>query len=221
MTFNLSDFGFISSLVFKFIVWFSFLALNISLEPNTDKIASIMPSATIFQISLSKIITAKIPKRAVIAYNITTACLWESPASISLWCIWPLSACIIDLWCASLLQIAKSVSNIGSPSITTGNTIVITVYVLARPIIESVAKTNPKKFEPASPIKVLAGLKLYGKNPINPPSSAATKTIAISLAPFKIKITSNDNVEIAETPVARPSNPSIKFIAFVTPTSQK
>ena len=38
----------------------------------------------IFQISLSKIITARIPRNAVTPYNTRTACFCESPASINL-----------------------------------------------------------------------------------------------------------------------------------------
>ena len=80
---------------------------------------------------------------------------------------------------------------------------------------------KPKKLDPISPINVLAGLKLNGKNPIIPPRSATTKRIASSLAPFNIKTTVNDKAEIAETPPARPSKPSIKLSALVTPIIQK
>ena len=57
-------------------------------------------------------------------------------------------------------SIANKVSKIGNPKIITGRTIAIKVYVFANPNMEIVASTNPKKFEPESPIKVLAGLKL-------------------------------------------------------------
>ena len=50
---------------------------------------------------------------------------------------------------------------------------------MAIPIIEITAKQYPKKFEPVSPIKVLAGLKLNGKNPTNAPAKAVIKIIEI------------------------------------------
>ena len=70
----------------------------------------------------------------------------------------------------------------------TGRITVIKVYVFAIPIIETVARTKPKKLEPVSPINVLAGLKLYGKNPISPPNKATVRISGSSLDPFNIKI---------------------------------
>ena len=89
------------------------------------------------------------------------------------------------------------------------------------PSIDIVASIKPKKFEPESPINVLAGLKLYGKNPISPPSNATVSIYTEGVAPFNIKIINIENVEIAETQVASPSSPSIKLSAFVTPIIQQ
>ena len=95
------------------------------------------------------------------------------------------------------------------------------VYVFATPKIDITASENPKKFEPVSPINVLAGLKLYGKNPEIAPPNAVISTIAITGEPFNVNIISNDIQEIKLIPEDNPSSPSIKLIAFVTPTIQQ
>ena len=76
---------------------------------------------------------------------------------------------------------------------------------------------NPKKLEPVSPIKVLAGLKLYGRNPTNAPANAVIKTMDITGAPLREKIINKDKHEIRVIPEDSPSNPSIKLIALVIP----
>lgn len=43
---------------------------------------------------------------------------------------------------------------------------------------------NPKKLEPVSPIKVLAGAKLNGKNPTKAPAKAVINKMAISGDPI-------------------------------------
>ena len=86
--------------------------------------------------------------------------------------------------------------------------------------IDIIDKQYPKKFDPVSPIKVFAGLKLYGKNPHKAPPKAVIKTIDINGEPFNAKIISKDIQEIIEIPVDNPSKPSIKFNALVIPTIQ-
>ena len=76
------------------------------------------------------------------------------------------------------------------------------------------------KFEPVSPIKVLAGLKLKGKKPSNEPARAVANIIDITGDEFNININIRQIDEIKETPDERPSNPSNRFIAFVIPTIQ-
>lgn len=86
--------------------------------------------------------------------------------------------------------------------------------------MEIMASENPKKLEPTSPINVLAGLKLNGKNPtIAPPNAVISKT-AISGDLFKVKIISSDIHEISVMPDDKPSKPSIKLIALVMPIIQ-
>ena len=86
--------------------------------------------------------------------------------------------------------------------------------------MEITAKLYPKKLEPVSPIKVLAGLKLNGKNPVNAPANAVTNKTAMSGESFKAKIIIKDKHEINEIPEDKPSKPSIKLIALVIPIIQ-
>ena len=89
---------------------------------------------------------------------------------------------------------------------------------MAIPIIEIIDKQYPKKLEPVSPINVLAGLKLYGKNPTKAPDKAVINITHINGEPFNENIINKEIHEIKVIPVESPSSPSIKFIAFVTPT---
>lgn len=92
------------------------------------------------------------------------------------------------------------------------------MYVFATPKIDITANENPKKLDPVSPINVLAGLKLNGKNPTIEPASAVINNIAIKGEAFKVNIINSEKHEIRVIPEDNPSNPSIKFIAFVIPT---
>lgn len=91
------------------------------------------------------------------------------------------------------------------------------MFLLLRKI-EIIDKENPKKLEPVSPIKVLAGLKLNGKNPTIDPPNAVINRIAISGDLFNVNIINNETHEINVIPEDSPSNPSIKLMAFVIPT---
>ena len=81
--------------------------------------------------------------------------------------------------------------------------------------IEITDKEYPRKLEPVSPMKVLAGLKLNGINPSNAPARAVTSMILIKGDPFKAKIISKETQEIIDIPEDKPSRPSIKLIAFI------
>ena len=81
-------------------------------------------------------------------------------------------------------------------------------------------KQNPTKLDPVSPINVLAGLKLYGKNPHKEPHSAVIKIIDINAEPLSENTIKREMQEIIAIPVDNPSSPSIRFIAFVNPTIQ-
>ena len=66
-----------------------------------------------------------------------------------------------------LVKVTSMVSNIGTAKINDGTKMVKirpeTSFCV--PIKASAANTNPKKRLPQSPMKILAGLKLYLKNP--------------------------------------------------------
>ena len=87
--------------------------------------------------------------------------------------------------------------------------------------MDTTAIVNPKKFEPVSPIKVLAGLKLNGKNPVIAPANAVINTMAIIGEPFNAKMIKSEIAEIIVIPEESPSNPSIRLIALVIPTIHK
>lgn len=117
-----------------------------------------------------------------------------------------------------LLIIAHNVSKIGKPNAISGNTITTAVYVLAIPRIDIIDSENPKKLEPVSPINVFAGAKLNGKNPTKAPANAVINKIDTNGDPFNTNIINREIADIIEIPEDNPSNPSIKLIAFVTPT---
>ena len=83
------------------------------------------------------------------------------------------------------------------------------------------ANENPKKLDPVSPIKVLAGLKLNGKNPTIAPPNAAIKSTAIKGDLLSVKIINKEKQEIKVIPEDNPSKPSIKLMALVTPIIQQ
>ena len=82
-----------------------------------------------------------------------------------------------DVFLATLLIIAQSTSKIGSPNTNIGSAITTAVYVFATPKMEIIDNIYPRKFEPVSPIKVLAGEKLNGKNPTNEPHNAVINMV--------------------------------------------
>ena len=85
--------------------------------------------------------------------------------------------------------------------------------------IDIIARAYPKKFEPVSPINVLAGEKLNGKNPTSAPAKAVIKITDTIDEPLSTNIISNDTADITDIPEDNPSKPSIKLIAFVTITT--
>mgnify|MGYP003489307284 CR=1 FL=1 len=95
----------------------------------------------------------------------------------------------------------------------------ITVTFL-NPIRDRTEIMNPRNMAPVSPINILAGKKLYFKNPNVLPAN--TRAIsATNISPIlKTAIPAMVSSAIVETPPANPSNPSIKFMAFVIPTIQ-
>ena len=66
---------------------------------------------------------------------------------------------------------------------------------------------------------IFAGFMLYGIKPRQAPKSAA-RTTATFVSATMSAMTVIDAVEMADTPTARPSSPSIKLTAFVIATIQ-
>jgi hypothetical protein len=93
-------------------------------------------------------------------------------------------------------------------------------WAFSEPWMEIAAIVNPRKRLPESPIKILAGLKLYRKKPRVAPARAAVKSDGKMLP--KKRATAK-RVEAAKnaTPEANPSIPSIRLKALERPTSQK
>ena len=192
-----------------------------SLYPNATIATTSIAKDKAFHIPLSNNIIAVIPSVAVIPYNIKTDCLCVYPLAINLWCRCPLSALntpFIDFVFTILLIIAHNVSNIGSAKTIIGAIKTIAVYVFATPKIEITDSINPIKFDPTSPIKVLAGLKLYGRNPTIAPANAVVSIIAIIGDWFSENTIMSDIQDNSVIPDDNPSRPSLKFIAFVIPT---
>ena len=114
---------------------------------------------------------------------------------------------------------AKQISKIGTPRIRNGTANEIIAYILNRPVTDNVASMKPRNVAPVSPIKILAGFILYGKKPRHAPKSAE-RMIATFVSATISAMTVSAAVEMADTPAARPSRPSIKLTAFVMATIQ-
>ena len=88
-------------------------------------------------------------------------------------------------------------------------------YVLKRPDAERVERIYPKNNAPLSPINIFAGCLLYGRNPKQPPATAA-RGAAIATFPLTTHKKRSAIAEIPLTVAASPSRPSIRFMALVT-----
>ena len=87
------------------------------------------------------------------------------------------------------------------------------------PWMEIQARIKPKNNAPVSPMKILAGLKLYGKNPKPAPATAAVRIATLEL--LLISVSARSDMEaIDDTPTAKPSRPSIRLTALQIPTIQ-
>ena len=75
---------------------------------------------------------------------------------------------------------------------------------------------KPKNKAPESPANILAGWKLWTKNPkVLPSMIKASVNSSPVVLPWKKQITIIVRKKIEEIPPARPSNPSIKLIIFI------
>ena len=80
--------------------------------------------------------------------------------SMSRWWTWLRSACMgLCPWAMRRMK-AKQVSKMGRPNRRKGTTKEMRVYILNRPWMDTQASTKPRKVEPVSPMKILAGFRL-------------------------------------------------------------
>src|SRR2546422_5526912 len=113
----------------------------------------------------------------------------------------------------------RNVSMIGSPRTRNGTMSEKAADPLVELWIERMASVNPRKRLPESPRKIRALLKLYRRNPsTEPPRTSAI--VAVARSPFMNEIVKIVSETMQATPDARPSRPSIRLNAFVTPTIQ-
>ena len=87
-------------------------------------------------------------------------------------------------------------------------------------LIPRMPTMKPKTNAPMSPMKVLAGLKLYTKKPSVLPHKAAARLLT-KTCPCKMAITMKKKLAIAVKPAAKPSMLSKKFTAFINVTNHK
>jgi uncharacterized membrane protein len=88
------------------------------------------------------------------------------------------------------------------------------------PSTEITASVKPKSMAPASPMNMVAGLKLYGKNPKALPASA-TASAEAKTCPRDEATAKRAKAPIIDTPAAKPSRPSRKLTTFTIPTIQR
>ena len=69
-------------------------------------------------------------------------------------------------------------------------------------------------------MKIRAGLELNGRNPRQEPKSMPKITV-LTISPFRSTTIISERDDIAETPQASPSSPSMKLMAFVSPAIQR
>ena len=69
-------------------------------------------------------------------------------------------------------------------------------------------------------MKIFAGLVLKGRNPRHEPARIAVSS-ALEVSAMVSVTSSSDSEQIADTPHDRPSSPSMRLMALVSPTIQK
>ena len=119
-----------------------------------------------------------------------------------------------------LLIIAQKVSSIGTTKMQSG-IIIEDVSIDLNPSKVITAIINPKNIEPESPINILAGLKLWSKNPKVEPNIINVSTTDNPILPWRYAIIPIVKKNIALIPPASPSSPSIKFKQFIQPNVNK
>ncbi len=75
-------------------------------------------------------------------------------------------------------MITADISAKGNERINNGSNKLTVVSPFAGPTMLTAAKVNPKKYDPPSPIKMRAGLKLWRRKPRQLPANAAARKAA-------------------------------------------
>ena len=117
----------------------------------------------------------------------------------------------------NLLKMLSSVSKMGMPKTSMGNPIPTKASALDAVSTEAVAIIKPTNRLPQSPINILAGWKLKNRNPVKAPDRASITTARTTLPCHRASIAITAQA-IPDIPAARPSKPSMRLMALVTPT---
>ena len=117
--------------------------------------------------------------------------------------------------CDSRRAMIQKVSMIGTPRTSRATAI------LAFPRIDSTASAYPTANTPVVPMKTLAGWKFQGRKPASEPARIAHSSATIGCyRPTVIEMTPRVTAAMSETPVDRPSSPSMKLMLLIMPTIQ-
>ena len=90
----------------------------------------------------------------------SAACFWSKPCLISLCWMCPVSACEMAVWPRRRRTMAANVSMMGTPAMTSGTMRVVAAATRLTPSNAMTPSKKPSMFEPQSPMKIDAGLKL-------------------------------------------------------------
>src|SRR5664280_1524249 len=205
------------------------LGMTVSSTATTTRPRTTTP---IHQLSMKPIAIAPKESTDVHRYMRRTALVWECPSCRSRWCRCFLSGRNHQVPAMVRRTYAKTRSCSGSARTASGST--IGRYAASRPPVPvsaagsswplrltvEVASRTPRSIAPASPIKILAGKKLWPRNPMHTPAATTVTRLAVvartrSCSTVRMyAYPANASEPIATTPAARPSRPSTKLMAF-------
>ena len=112
---------------------------------------------------------------------------------------------------------AEIVSSRGTPAITKGTSMTTKLCVRTTPEMEMMPTIRPRSKAPESPMKIEAGKKLNRKNAKHTAMSATQANASVAL-PRIITRYKRLADTMAMMPVAKPSNPSIRFVMLTNTT---
>src|SRR6266853_576139 len=161
------------------------------------------------------------PPAAAKAYSRTATWLSLKPNAMRRYVLWSSPPCEIGRPARILVTVTRVVSTSGTATMASGTKRTETRLPeeefgneTTRP-----ASTEPRNKLPASPIKMLAGWKLYRRKPSEAPVKDHA-TDACPQAPCFANVSPKKNDATPPTPTATPSKPSSKLKAFVSATKK-